>query len=203
MLPENPTGRCENRNCRAFGPPVETPMAIMLVGAAGFCLRLCGAGRVFPQTLGLNRAVLGGCLYLLDQFLGDLRHACGNVVRFGHKIEGAERQRLERDGGPRCAVRTDHDNGHAPAPHDFLQGVDAVQPRHFEIERHYVWCELVDLLQGKMAVDRGAHYLDRGVAFENLGNQPTHQSGIVDDQHAHGSFLHACPPAAAARGATR
>src|SRR5208282_4994445 len=35
MLPEKSVGRCENRYCKAFGPPVETPMATMCVGATG------------------------------------------------------------------------------------------------------------------------------------------------------------------------
>ena len=73
MLPENSTGSCENRYCKAFGPPVETPRAMMRVGATGCGLcgcspcvsdgrncvctpALCAAARIFL----INSAAISG-----------------------------------------------------------------------------------------------------------------------------------------------
>src|SRR5580658_7547456 len=118
----------------------------------------------------------------------------GSVFRFGDEVEGPEPKRLHRHRSAFRAMRTENDDGHRLPPHNFFQRVDPVHARHFQIKRDHVRLQLFNFFQGEVSVHRRAHHFNRFVGSQHLRDQLPHQRRIVDHEHAHEVFLHACPP---------
>ena len=120
--------------------------------------------------------------------------SCGLVTKSNAPSDSAFRVRE----APCLGVRADDDHRHAMLARDLAQHLDAVHARHFEIERHDVRVQLLDLSQADHAVHGRADDFDGWVALQHLRNQLAHERGIVHDEHAD-FFAHAVAPTAGIR----
>jgi hypothetical protein len=74
----------------------------------------------------------------------------------GYAVEGAEGEGLDRVFGSAPGQSADHDDGQRRFGHDALEGFEAVQTGHVEVERDDVGMEHADLHEGLDPVFRSA-----------------------------------------------
>src|SRR5712672_1418107 len=95
-------------------------------------------------------------------------------------------------------MRAEHDHRHGSAAHNQAQCFQAINSRHFQVERDDVWVELFDFLQREGAIHSGAHHFDGGIPLQDGGDELPHQRGIVDDEYSD-ALAHAIAPKGVAR----
>jgi hypothetical protein len=119
------------------------------------------------------------------------------VGGLGDAIKRADLERAQIDIRPRLRERGDHHHRRRPQPHQFLQKIQTVHMRHFDIQRHHIGLQRLDRGARLNAIGAKPHHLDLRVLLQRGGDDPAHRGGIIDDQnaHAHG----ARPPAATGR----
>jgi hypothetical protein len=94
-------------------------------------------------------------------------------------------------------VGTQHEHRCRLLIHDALDGLDTVHPRHLQIHRHRVRLLFGDDLKRLNAVFGLTN--NRYPSFiEEIGDQPAHKPGVVDDDRSW--FTHRCHPRAAGGG---
>jgi hypothetical protein len=92
--------------------------------------------------------------------------------------------------------RREQEYGDGGLLHDLLEGLEAAQARHLDVEGHHVGLELLDLVVAVLAVDGHSHHLDVGRGVEHARERAAHEGGVVHHQHAdHAGDVHACPSA--------
>ena len=116
------------------------------------------------------------------------------AMRLGHAVERAHFHRA--DGNIRGLVRQrgDHHHRHRPQPHDFLQKIQPVHMRHFDVERDDIRLQRLDGGARLVGVGGLADHLDLRIGAQCGGNQAPHGGRIIDDDNpdCHGlapSFL--------------
>ena len=105
------------------------------------------------------------------------------LQRLGHEIHRAQFQRPEGDVGALAGQGRHHHHRHRPETHQLFQELDAVHPRHLDVEGQNVGREHLDLVAGDDRVDGGADHFEFGVGRENVGQQLADDRRIIDDQH--------------------
>jgi hypothetical protein len=143
------------------------------------------AGR--PEQPGDLAAVRHEGLDLGDELLGDagqrLLHAA-DVRRLRHVVRRTGRQGVQRRGRAALGERGEHDDRQArPRAAQLAHGLDAVHDGHLDVHRHQVRRELLDLGLRDLTVGGGADDVDRGVPGERVGDEASHDDGVVHDQY--------------------
>src|SRR5579862_6963754 len=95
-------------------------------------------------------------------------------------------------------MRAEYYDWHWRTPHDLTQSLQAIHPRHFQIERDHVGMKLLDFYQRERAIHSSRYDFDGRITLENCGNKFPHESGIIHYENAY-SFAHAM----ASRGVVR
>jgi len=135
---------------RAFGPPVDMPMAT----TAGTMENISGSS--WPGSTGVRRFPHAerkppdecGRLDLGDQVLPDVNDIeRGRRQLFGNIIKCAGTEGAEGDFRVFFGCGTDPNDGPAALSHDAAQSLDAIESRHLDIESDDIWIERRDFFQ--------------------------------------------------------
>src|SRR5882724_7158886 len=192
-------GICDKTNCNAFGPPVEIPIAMTRRGG--------NAARVPFFSAGKSSIIAGGSLrpaarfdfYFCNQLVGDfIEVAGGGVLGLGEKIDGAQRESLERGVATLFRMSAEENDRERSAPHDEAQRFHAIHAGHVQVQGDHIRLQLFNFFQRKCAVHSGANNFYRRFARQDRGDQFPHESGIIDDENSD-TVAHAIAPRGFAR----
>jgi hypothetical protein len=101
------------------------------------------------------------------KFPGDLFQPAPGCVRgFGDKIKSAQAERIQCGIRALGSVAADHDDGNGISLDDLAKHIEAVHPRHFQIERDDVGAQLLYFFQSQKAIHRCSHHLDGPIALQ-------------------------------------
>src|SRR5690606_10531280 len=184
----------------AFGD-VELPRDDLVAGAVRQALDdLALAGGQAGAFAASRRAAVGGLLAeAVDQLgrhvVGNDRFAAGGAAdrrrqRVGVDVldqvaAGAVAQRLAELVGL-LGNRQDHHRAARDALHQQLQGFQARQARHVEVEQDDVRQELLGALDPFQAVGSLGHHLEVGLPLQQQPHARAEQAVVVDEQNAYG-----------------
>jgi len=94
---------------------------------------------------------------LLSRIPDSVRHV---DRRFGDEIDGAQAQRIERDGCTILRERRAHDHRHGAQPHEIAEKRETIHARHFDVEREHVGVEQFYFFASDVGVRRRSHDFD-------------------------------------------
>ncbi len=109
-------------------------------------------------------------------------------TRLGDEIDGPQFQRQHGLGRALGGEGGNHHHRHGAQTHDFLQEGQPVHIGHFDIERHHVGIELLDLFAGVERVLSRPDHDDVALGGQHPAQHIPDQRGIVDDENLDGGF---------------
>ena len=121
-------------------------------GASGAHSRR-GAGRASTRALPSARIFATSSSARLSMLMG----CDGRLV---HEVHGPELEPAQRDLGALLGERGQQQHRHRLLGHEALEGLQAAEPRHLDVEGHDVGPQLASLREALLAVDGEAHHLD-------------------------------------------
>lgn len=148
--------------------------------SSGPWLRVAGGSLCFSWR---GRRARGGADLIGDQLAIGQHPLADPQLRLGHKVHRAQLQRPQGDLRPLPGQGRDHHHRHRAQAHQFLQKVEAVHARHFNIQCQHLRIEFFDQIPRDQRVLRGGHHLHIGVAVHDLGHQLAHQRGVIHAQY--------------------
>ena len=116
---------------------------------------------------------------LRDELLREAQHAHGLNGRLVHEIHGAELEPAQRDFRPLLGEGGHQQDRHRLLGHEALEGLEATEPRHLDVEGDDVGAQLAGLREALLAVRGEAHHLDVVHRPEHPLDGFAHERGVV------------------------
>lgn len=130
-----------------------------------------------------RHAGTGGSLDLADEFVLDFEDVEVIVAELlGDAVEGAEFERFEGIFGTAAGERAYDDDWERRFGHDALEGFQAGQAGHIDVEGNDVGLECVNFCERFESGFRGADDAKGVVGFDHAGKGGAHEGAVVHDQ---------------------
>ncbi|OQB89482.1 MAG: hypothetical protein BWX86_02448 [Verrucomicrobia bacterium ADurb.Bin122] len=125
----------------------------------------------------------GGGLDFLDELRAEVAERVG-VSGLTEDIDGADAEGFQCGLGASLGQGAHDDDRHGPVLHDEAQECEAIHPGHFDVEGDDIGLQAFDLVARDVGIDGGADHLDFRVGGEGVGDEFTHDGGVIDDENA-------------------
>ena len=133
-----------------------------------------------------RQAESGGSLDLADEFVLDFEDVEVIVVELlGDAVEGAEFEGFERVFGSAASGRAYDDDWERRFGHDSLEGFQAAEPRHIDVESNDGGVEFANFRERFESGFRSADDAKGVVGCDHAGKGGAHEGAIVRDQDFH------------------
>ena len=125
----------------------------------------------------------GNTNFVYDLLRKIVQPTCQTHPRLCHEINRPQFERLHSDLGSTLGESRNHDNWHRAQTHQTAQKINAIHPRHLNIQRDDVWIELPNHFSGNQGIIRCPYALHVPLAIDDFGEQTTHQGRVIDHYH--------------------
>lgn len=115
----------------------------------------------------------GNTNFVYDLLRKIVQPTCQTHPRLCHEINRPQFERLHSDLGSTLGESRNHDNWHRAQTHQTAQKINAIHPRHLNIQRDDVWIELPNHFSGNQGIIRCPYALHVPLAIDDFGEQTT------------------------------